>query len=456
VIHQQNKVAAVKLFRHPRPTCYGQYFFIVFLGHDTGIEEMKSTRFFYGYVITAAGFVIWGIGWGTFTPAFSVFFKPLLAEFGWTRADTSLAYALSFFVQAGMAIIMGWLTDRFGPRVVMSVLGSTLGICYLLLSQIDALWQFTMTYAIVGGIGVSTLTVPVMVTVSRWFVKRRGLMIGIVQAGMGLGGFVFAPLAGWLILSYGWRSAYFILGITTVVGLVCGGLFLKRDPKEMGQLPDGEKDPVLTEKKLSQPSVQTLGLSLREAFRTRSFWMIAGLYAVFGFCRSTFTAHLAAHVQDSGFSLADGANVLAVVVGASVFGRIGLGRVADIIGNRRGFIISFGTTALALLWLLLSRELWMFFVFAFVYGVAWGNQAVLRFAIASEYFGLASLGLIMGVLGVGESIAAMLGSFIAGYIFDVFGNYNVMFYVGIGVSAAGVLVAWLLRLAIAKGGQSYR
>jgi MFS family permease len=418
-------------------------------------EKTTRPKFFYGYVITAAGFVIWGIGWGTFTPAFSVFFKPLLVEFGWSRADTSLAYALAFLVQAGFAIVIGWLTDRLGPKMIVSVLGSSLGMCYLLISQIDALWQFTLIYALVGGVGTSTLNVPVMVTVSRWFVRRRGLMIGIVQAGTGTGGLIFAPLAGWLIVSYGWRSAYVVFGLITLVGLCVAGLFLSRDPREKGQLPDGEKGPALAEKKLSQPSVQTLGFSLREAIRTRSFWMIAGLYSVFGFCRSTFTAHLAAHVQDSGFSLADGANVLAVVVGASVFGRIGLGRVADIIGNRRGFIISFGTTALALLWLLVSRELWMFFVFAFVYGVAWGNQAVLRFAIASEYFGLASLGLIMGILGVGESVAAMLGSFIAGYIFDVFGSYNVMFCVGIGVSATGVLVAWLLKPVTAKSGQSH-
>ena len=400
--------------------------------------------------MTAAGFIIWAIGWGTFTPAFSVFFKPLLAEFGWTRAETSLAYALSFLVQAGVAVVMGWLTDRLGPRIVMSVLGSALGICYLLMSRVDSLWQFTLTYAVVGGIGVSTLNVPVMVTVSRWFVKRRGLMIGIVQAGMGLGGFVFSPLAGWLIVSYGWRSAYSVLGIIALVGMVVGGLFLRRDPREKGQLPDGERAATVTEKKASQPSAQMVGLSLGEAIRTRPFWTIAGIYGVFGFCRSTYTAHLAAHVQDSGFSLADGANVLAVVIGASVFGRIGLGRVADIIGNRRGFIISFGTTALALLWLLVSRELWMFYVFAFAFGVAWGNQAVLRFSIASEYFGLASLGLIMGALGVGESVAAMLGSFIAGYIFDVFGNYNEMFFVGIGVSAAGIVLAWLLKPATAK------
>lgn len=393
---------------------------------------------------------------GQLHPCLQRFFKPLLTEFGWTRADTSLAYALSFLVQAGFAIVIGWLTDRLGPKIVVSVVGSSLGICYLLMSQIDALWQFTLIYALVGGVGTSTLNVPIMVTVSRWFVKRRGMMIGIVQAGMGSGGFVFAPLAGWLIVSYGWRSAYVVFGLIALIGISVAGLFLSRDPREKGQLPDGVEEPPAGEKKGLQTGAHTVGLSLREAFRTRSFWMIAGLYAVFGFCRSTYTAHLVVHVQDSGFSLADGANVLAVVIGASVFGRIGLGRVADIIGNRRGFLISFGTTALALLWLLVSRELWMFFVFAFVYGVAWGNQAVLRFAIASEYFGLKSLGMIMGILGVGESVAAMVGSFTAGYLFDVFGTYEVMFVVGIGVSCAGVLLAWMLGPASAKSVQSHR
>jgi OFA family oxalate/formate antiporter-like MFS transporter len=413
-------------------------------------EKTGQESFFYGYIITAAGFAIWAIGWGTYTPSFSVFFKPLLAEFGWSRADTSMAYSLSFLVQAGLAIVMGWLTDRLGPRIVISVLGSALGICYLLMSQVSSLWQFTVTYAVVGGIGVSTLNVPVMVTISRWFTKRRGLMIGIVQAGIGLGGFVFSPLTGWLIVSYGWRSAYVVLGFIALVGMFVGGLFLRRDPREKGQLPDGERLAAVTEAKPSNPGFQAVGFTLREALRTKQFWVIAGIYGVFGFCRSTYTAHLAAHVQDLGFSLADGANVLAVVIGASVFGRIGLGRVADIIGSRRGFIISFGVTALSLIWVLISKELWMFYLFAFVFGVAWGNQAVLRFAIASEYFGLASLGLIMGALGVGESVAAMLGSYIAGYIFDIFGNYHVMFWIGIAISVTGMILAVVLKPEISQ------
>jgi len=92
----------------------------------------------------------------------------------------------------------------------------------------------------------------------------------------------------------------------------------------------------------------------------------------------------------------------------------------------------------------------MFYLFALFFGVAWGNQAVLRFAIASEVFGLASLGLIMGVLGVAESVAAMLGSYVAGVAFDIFGNYNVMFYVGIGISVTGIVLSCLLKPATAE------
>jgi MFS family permease len=180
------------------------------------------------------------IGGGSYSPCFSLFFKPLLAEFGWSRAETSLAFSLSYITQAMMSMVMGWLSDRLGPRFVVAILGSFLGISYLLMSQINALWQFQINYALLAGIGLSTFTPPVMATVSRWFVKRRGLMIGIVQGGLGVGGFLFPPFAGWLILSFGWRSAYVIMGLITLTGVMVSGLFLRRDPSEMGQLPDGE------------------------------------------------------------------------------------------------------------------------------------------------------------------------------------------------------------------------
>ncbi len=412
------------------------------------LRKTGEKRFFYGYIVAAAGFVIWALGWGTYTPCFSVFLKPLSAEFGWSRAETSLAFSLSYMVYAFLTIMMGWLTDKFGPRTVMMVLGSFLGLCYLLMSQVTALWQFQINYVLVGGIGISTLTVPVMVTTSRWFIKKRGVMIGIVQAGNGVGGFIFPPLAGWLILAYGWRSAYAILGIITFIGILVAGFFLIRDPKDMGQLPDGESVETVPEVKQLNPSLQAAGISLKEALHMKQFWVIAGLFSCFGFCRQAFPAHLAAYVQDLGFSLTDGANVLAVAIGSSMFSRVGMGRVADIIGNRPAFIISFAATAVSLLWGLVTEDLWGLYLFAFGFGFAWGNQAVLRFALTSEVFGLASLGLVMGAMGMAEQVTAAFGSYIAGYIFDVVGNYQPVFWIGMGISLMGILLAWGLKPAI--------
>ncbi len=407
----------------------------------------KHPRFFYGHIVTAAGFTIWFIGWGAFTPSFSVFLKPLVAEFGWSRADASLAYSLSFLTQAGFAVIMGWLTDKLGPRFVIAVLGSALGVCYLLLSRVTALWQFQLTYALLGGIGMSTLTVPVMVTISRWYVRRRGTMIGIVQAGGGAGGLVFPPLAGYLILSFGWRTGYVVYGVITVVGLIGAGLLLRRDPAVMGQHPDGLREATLVAPEASGQSSESSGLSFRMAWATGQFWIIAGCYAVFGFCRSTFVAHTPSHVQDLGFSLLDGANVLAIIWGASSFGRLGMGRLIDYMGNRITFIGSFCMTTISLLLALFARDLWMLYAFGLLFGLAWGNQAVLRFSVASEAFGLASLGLIVGVLGVAESGAATVGAYYAGYVFDRMGHYQLVFWTGIGMSLVGALLALMLRPA---------
>lgn len=416
------------------------------------VEDRKDKpKFFYGYIVTAAGLGVFLIGAGTQSTIFGVFFKPMLIEFDWTRAETALAYALLLIVQAIPAVTMGWLTDRFGPRIVVTVFGSFLGICYLLMSQVNTIWQFQLNYALVGGIGMSALIVPVMATVARWFVKRRGLMTGIAQTGTGLGGLIFAPLAGWLILAYGWRSSYIILGIIVLVGILISGLFLRRDPKDIGQLPDGASEVTASEVNKRSTNTREVGLSLLEAIRTSQFWMIAGLYFSFGFNRSTFLAHIAAHVQDLGFSLAAGANVLAACTGASIIGRIGMGRVADMIGNRPALMIGYAATTVVLIWGLVAKDLWGLFLFALVFGFGWGAQAVLRFAVTSEAFGLVSLGVVMGVLTLAEAIAAGFGSYFGGHIFDVVGSYQPVFFMGIALSVVAILLAWLLKPAVERG-----
>ena len=409
-----------------------------------GRNNAAKGLFFYGYIVAAAGFTVWMVGFGI-SLTFGIFYKPMLTEFGWTRADTVLAYSLGTFMMSVLAIVTGWLTDKLGPRIVVTIFGSFLGISYLLMSKVSALWQFYLYYGVLASIGLSITATPIMATVARWFVRRRGLMTGIVQAGLGIGGLVIAPLTGWLILNYGWRTAYWVLGVIAILGLVISGLFMKRDPQEMGQFPDGVTEPPESKKPSSQQKSLNPNFALRNIIVTRRFWIIAGLYAVFGFCRSTFLAHIAAHVQDVGFSLTDASHVLAVLMVSSIVGRVGLGRAADAIGNKIAFMMSYAATAISLIWVLLVGELWGFYLFAFIFGVGWGGQAVLRFSTTAEAFGLVSIGLIMGILGLGEAFASALGSYWAGLVFDVSGNYLPAFWAGIILSILGIILVGFLR-----------
>lgn len=134
-----------------------------------------------------------------------------------------------------------------------------------------------------------------------------------------------------------------------------------------------------------------------------------------------------------------------MITGTSIFGRVGMGRLADKIGNRTVFMFSFGVTALSLILGMVARDLWVLYVFAFFFGLGWGNQAVLRFALTSEVFGVASLGLMMGVFAVAEATSATFAAYFAGYIFDVLGNYNIVFMAGIALSIMGIGFAAMLK-----------
>jgi MFS family permease len=407
---------------------------------------MKKARrnYFHGYIVAAAGFGVWMISYGT-SGTFNMFFVPVSSEFAWTRAETALASSMSTLVGAIIALGMGWLTDKLGPRLVVSIFGAFSGIALLILSQVNSLWQFQLVYALILPIGTSAVIVPVMATISRWFVKRRGLMTGIVQSGVGVGGFIISPLTAWLITNQGWRFAYIILGIISLVGILLCGLYLKREPRDMGLLPDGITESA-THADQPKTGQQEIGLSLRQAIVTGQFWVIAGLYFAFGFCRSTFLVHVGPHVQDLGFSLSDAATVVAIISVSSIVGRVGMGRVADMIGNRPALMIAYAATTVDIIWGLITRDLWGLYLYAFIFGFGWGAQAALRFPATAVAFGLRSAGVIMGVMGLFENLlASAFGIWLAGYIFDIAGNYWPVYWVGLGVSIAGIILAGMVK-----------
>lgn len=164
-------------------------------------------RFFYGYAILLASFLILMTVWGT-QYSFGVFFKPVSSEFGWTRAETAGAYSLNMVLAGVFGILAGRLSDRFGARLVVTVCGLLMGLGYLLMSRIGAVWQMYLFYGVLASIGIAGMVVPLLSTVARWFIKRRGLTTGIAASGIGVGTVIMPPLASQLISSHGWRTSY--------------------------------------------------------------------------------------------------------------------------------------------------------------------------------------------------------------------------------------------------------
>jgi len=422
--------------------------FLIRRAGDLHLAGNRKPKFFYGYVVVVAAFLILVVMWGT-SYSFGVFFKPLLTEFGWTRAMTSGAFSLSLILMGLLSIVTGRLNDRFGPRIVTAACGFILGLGYLLMSQISAIWQLYLFYGVIIAVGVSGGFVPLLSTVSKWFVTRRGTMTGIVVSGVGVGTMVMPPLAGWFISTYGWRTSYITIGIIALVLIVLAAQFLRRDPSQIGLAPYGEN-----EVRQESPASEARGFSLTGAIHTSQFWIVCALYFCFGIAELIIMVHIVPHAIDLGISPIIAANILAVIGGVSIAGRIIMGITSDRIGSKLTFIISFVLMSAALSWLVVAGEVWMLFLVAVVFGFGYGGMAVLMAPIIAELFGLSSHGAILGSLEFAFTIGAAVGPLLAGHTFDITGSYQLAFLGCAILGVIGIILASLLRPISSRGGEN--
>lgn len=399
----------------------------------------KKPGFFYGYVIVAAAFSIVIIAHGA-QYTFGIFFKPILTEFGWTSAATSGAFSLYLVLWGLLSIFVGRLNDSFGPRIVMTASGFFLGLGYLLMSQVSVLWQLYLFYGVIIAIGMSGAWVPLISTVPKWFVKRRGLMTGIVTSGSGIGTILLSLAASRLISVYGWRISYMIVGSGVLVLLMLAAQFLRRDPQQIGQLPYGED-----ETKGESLNAQAREFSLQEAIRTGQFWLVCAIFLCFGFILYTIMVHIVPHAIDLGISPIIAANIIVIIGGVNAVGRIIIGYSSDRIGVKPSLLISFILMGIALLWVMVAKEVWMFYLFAIIFGFGYGGLATLTSMVTAELFGLRSLGAIVGVVMFSFTLGGAIGPLLAGSIFDISGSYKPAFLASAAVSAAGIILSSVLK-----------
>ena len=408
---------------------------------------MRSTsklegKLFYGWVVVVAflilGTAIWGI---RFT--FGIFFKSIESEFELTRMATSAIFSANMILGGIFTILFGWALDRYGPRVVFLLMGIFTGLSLVLTSQTNAFWQLFVTYSLLLAIGASSVYVGIMSTISRWFDQKRGLAMGIASTGAGLGPLVTAPFATFLIGRFNWRIAYLVIGIVAWLVVIPLSRLLKRDPYEIGALPDGAKTH-LEYAKIEEDTLPS-DLSLQQAFRTRSFWSIISIFLLFSFSLFLVLTHLVPHTTDIGYSAVEAATILSLSGGATMVGKMLFGIASDRLGRKLALVICSLLQFSAMVWLLWAQDLWMLYLFTIFFGLAWGGMGPVMAALIGDTFGLGKLGVIFGVLDVGFNTGAAIGPVIGGLIFDVSHSYFLAFSLGAAIMLLSTLLIILIR-----------
>jgi len=410
-------------------------------------DSIKN-RVFYGWIVIADLLLVVSIIFGV-RFCYGVFFKSIAAEFQLSRLTTSAIFSTYMVIGCIFAILGGWALDRYGPRVVLTLMGLFTGLSLFATSLTHAAWQLFFSYSLLLAVGTGAGFAVMAATASRWFIKKRGLAIGIASSGEGLGIAVTAPLAATLITGFGWRPAYIILGLVAILVVCSLSQLLRKDPEAMGLYPDGTQRPFV-ETDQRKPGHDTLeGLSLLNAFRTSTFWYIIIIYFLFAFSFLLVTTHIVPHATDLGMSGPRAALILTLIGATNTLGRLVMGGISDRIGRKISAGICGMLQFATLIFLAWSNEPWMFYLFAVGFGFGLGGLSTSVTAIIGDIFGSGNLGTITGALVVGFALGAAMGPLVGGYIFDLSNDYFFAFLIG----AAVVLAATIFVAMIKKEGK---
>jgi MFS family permease len=422
------------------------------------VRQAGQRRVFYGWVVVAGAFTSFAISAGLMH-SFTVFFVAFLEEFGWSRADTSVAYAVSQLIGGASAPLIGVLVDRLGPRRLVGLGGIVLAVGLACAAAASRLWHLILLYGVIMTIGANCLGLLVSAPlVSRWFVRRRGMAIAIVQSANGFGRAGATPLVQLLIAAVGWRTSYLVLaaGMAALIAPLLRW-FRGGEPAEMGSSPDGLPSMAAADRTTAasppgwrrRPSaLPDRDWSLREAVKTRHLWLLFAVYMFTGLGSFFVSLHQLAFAIDVGFDKLYAASVLGMGSLVTIAGIIGVGMLSDYIGRELAGILAYLSSIIGVscaLALSTPDQSWLLWLHAGFFGLTWGAHGPLITAKTADLFQGTHLGAIYGVISVGTGLGAAAGSWTSGLIFDLTGSYRLAFALSIASYLAGCATFWLLR-----------
>ena len=417
---------------------------------------------FYGWIIVACAFVTMAVSVNART-AFSLLFPPILAEFGGDRGAVAGVFSFGFLVSAVISPFVGRLMDLKGPRMVVEIGSVLLAIGLVLSTLARAPWHLYLTLGVLVGAGGNFLGYGVQSQfIPNWFVRRRGLAIGLAFSGVGVGSIVLLPWLQVLIAHGGWRSACWSLALIVIVVLVPLNLLLKRRPEDIGLKPDGDsasdtRAAGARSNNIVDPAWTAIEWTLARTLRTGRFWWIALGYFCALYAWYAVQVHQTKYLTEIGVSPMEAAWALGLVSLVGVPGQIIFGHVSDRIGREwawafgcAGFVICY----VALIALQAGTTSWLLYAMVLAQGFLGYSMTSVLGPIVAEIFEGPHFGSIFGTVMLAAISGGAVGPWVTGVLYDLTGNYDAAFWLAMAlcfVSAASIFMAAPRKVRLVAG-----
>ncbi len=375
---------------------------------------------------------------------YGVVLPEMIKHLGFSRTEGGSVYNAYLFTYIAVTPLTGFLTDRLGARRVITTCALLLGLGLVAMGMVGSLLGACISYGVVG-LGATGMWTPVITVVQRWFVpQRRGLALGILSAGYGLGFAAMGVAFPWIVQHYSWRHSWYFLGAAALAMVVGNGLFLRSSPEAAGRRPWGDRGTPSEGPEPAVPGAQAKQLSV---LKSSTFWMIGASYFSISYSLYGITTFMVDYAEHQlGFSL-DRASLLATIHGScQVLGVLTILPLSDLLGRRRTIILSNSFIAIALVGILFSGNSWFaltFFVglLAVFYGVTFPIYG----ACAGDFFPKEVMGTVIGAWTPFYGLGAIVVHWVAGILRDTTGRYDHAFAINIIMAVVGIVLMFLVK-----------
>jgi len=382
-------------------------------------------RIFYGWWIVGACFFIAFYVSSVIFYGFTVFFEPLVREFGWSYTQVSFASSLRGLEMGILSPLIGSLVDRLGSRKLLLAGTITVGIGLILLSYTHSLSMFygAMVFIAFGAGGCTS--VVTMTAVARWFRKDIGKALGIMSAGFGASGLML-PLIVWLVDACGWRTALIALGLGMWIIGIPLALIVRDSPEQYGYLPDGASPDGPTIRDDSQAMGSSI--TIWEVLKDRSLFCLNLAEAIRFMVLASVVIHIMPYLSNTGTPRSTAGVIAAAIPLVSIIGRFAFGWLGDVFDKRYITSLAFCLMAIGVFALTFVHMKSGLALFLLSFPAGFGGISVLRGTILREYYDASTFGTMMGVMMGFAAVGGIIGPTLAGWAFDTFGNYRLVWF----------------------------